>query len=151
MVNGVRARRHDGLVRKVSSRVANGFRNWLTSESVADVGCSMRVFRREVVQGLPSFRGMHRFLPTLVRLRGGTFGEVPVHHRPRLHGRTKYGINNRLWVGLLDSFGVRWLQGRWVEPKVRLRGGGAEEEATRRNRVLRVPARSMTAPGGGER
>lgn len=143
MVNGVRARRRDSLVRKISSRIANGFRNRLTHETVSDVGCSLRVVRRELVQGLTPFRGMHRFLPTLVRLRGGTIGEVPVRHRPRVHGRTKYGINNRLWVGILDTLGVRWLQSRWVEPQVRVRGGGTPEE------FRRVAEATTTKAGAG--
>jgi glycosyltransferase involved in cell wall biosynthesis len=123
MVNGVRARRRDGLVRRISSRVANGFRNWLTRESVTDVGCSVRVMRREVVRHLLVFRGMHRFLPTLARLNGAeTILEVPVNHRPRLRGRTKYGVGNRLWVGLADAFAVRWLQARAVRARVTAAG-----------------------------
>jgi dolichol-phosphate mannosyltransferase len=116
VVNGFRAVRRDGLVRRLSSVVANGFRNWLTDEQVRDVGCSVRVMRREAVRHLFVFRGMHRFLPTLARLNGrGRTLEVPVHHRPRLHGRTKYGIGNRLWVGLADAFAIRWLQRRAVD------------------------------------
>jgi dolichol-phosphate mannosyltransferase len=120
MVNGVRARRHDGWVRKVSSRIANGFRNRVTRESVTDVGCSLRAFRAECVREIPVFRGMHRFLPTLVRMRGHRITEIPVGHRPRAHGRAKYGIGNRLWVGIADTFGVRWLQSRQVRPAIRV-------------------------------
>jgi len=119
VVNGRRARRQDGLVRKLSSRIANGFRNWLTDEHVQDVGCSLRVMRRGAVRNLFVFRGMHRFLPTLARLNGfDRILEVPVNHRPRLRGHTKYGIQNRLWVGLADAFAVRWLQRRLVRPHV---------------------------------
>jgi glycosyltransferase involved in cell wall biosynthesis len=115
VVNGWREERRDGAVRRLSSRVANGFRNWLTDERVRDVGCSLRVMRREAVRHLFVFRGMHRFLPTLARLNGcERILEVPVHHRPRVHGRTKYGVQNRLWVGLADAFAVRWLQSRTV-------------------------------------
>ncbi|MEX1256139.1 MAG: glycosyltransferase family 2 protein [Gemmatimonadota bacterium] len=116
MVNGVRARRQDAWLRRLSSRIGNGFRNFLTGEKVSDVGCSLRVFRSECVSALPSFRGMHRFLPTLARVRGYEVVEIPVRHRPRLHGRTKYGMHNRLWVGIVDTLGVRWLKARWVEP-----------------------------------
>ncbi len=120
LVNGWRARRQDGLVRRLSSRIANGLRNRVTHETVRDVGCSVRVMRRELVRGLFVFRGMHRFLPTLMRLNGlGHALEVPVHHRPRIRGKTKYGINNRLWVGLADLFGMWWLQHRTVAPRVR--------------------------------
>ena len=119
VVNGWRQAREDSLVRRLSSRVANRFRNWLTGEDVRDVGCSLRVFRRDAVRHLFVFRGMHRFLPTLARLNGAArILEVPVHHRPRLRGKTKYGINNRLWVGLADTFAVHWLQRRAVNAAV---------------------------------
>jgi glycosyltransferase involved in cell wall biosynthesis len=119
MVNGVRQKRQDSVVRKFSSRLANRFRNWLTHEQVTDVGCSLRVFRRECVLGIPVFKGMHRFVPTLVRLRGFRITELPVNHRPRSKGRTKYGINNRLWVGIADTFAVCWMQRRLVQARVR--------------------------------
>lgn len=118
MVNGVRAERHDSWLRRVSSRIANGFRNQLTGESVRDVGCSLRAFRREFVIGIPLFRGMHRFLPTLARLQGARLAEVPVCHRPRRFGRSKYGVGNRLWVGIADTLGVCWLLRRGVCPVV---------------------------------
>ncbi|HZD04274.1 MAG TPA: glycosyltransferase family 2 protein [Longimicrobiales bacterium] len=118
LVNGVRVRRRDGWLRRISSHVANGFRNLVTHEQVTDVGCAIRVFRSHGVSGLPAFRGMHRFLPTLLRLRGYSVAELPVSHRSRQVGRTHYGVHNRLWVGLLDTLGVWWLQRRWVEPVV---------------------------------
>lgn len=115
IVCGIRQDRHDSWVRKASSRVANSVRNRLTHESVTDVGCSLRVFRRPLVEDLPLFTGMHRFLPTLLRMQGGSLREIPVHHRPRIHGESKYGIQNRLWVGLADLFAVRWMQRRWID------------------------------------
>ncbi len=120
MINGVRQRRRDTFVRKISSRIANGFRNWVTKEQVRDVGCSLRVFRHRCVKNIPVFKGMHRFLPTLVRM-GGCPGivEMPVNHRPRRYGQTKYGIHNRLWAGLIDTLAVRWMQTRMVYPEVR--------------------------------
>ncbi len=121
MVNGVRRRRRDSWVRIVSSRVGNGFRNWLTGDRIRDVGCSLRVFRREFLDDVPVFKGMHRFIPTLARMRGCRVTELPVNHRPRLKGVTKYGIGNRLWVGLADTFAVRWMQRRLVWPQVRER------------------------------
>ncbi|NOY80164.1 MAG: glycosyltransferase family 2 protein [Kiritimatiellaeota bacterium] len=126
MVNGVRARRRDSAVRRISSRLANGFRNWLTRESVSDVGCAIRVFRRQCVQDILVFKGMHRFLPTLARLQGARIAEMPVNHRPRTRGQTKYGISNRLWVGLADVFAVRWMQWRMVRPRVRAEFGGVD-------------------------
>ena len=119
MVNGIREQRHDSAVRRFSSRVANGFRNWLTHERVRDVGCSIRVFRRGCVAGMPVFKGMHRFFPTLARMQGFRVAEMPVRHRPRTRGKTKYGINNRLWVGIGDTFAVCWMLRRLVWPKVR--------------------------------
>ena len=114
LVNGRRAVRRDSWLRRLSSRLANGWRNTLTGEQVADVGCAIRVMRRECVRQLPPFRGMHRFLPTLVRLDGWSLVEVPVRHRPRERGVSKYGVGNRLWVGILDTFGVMWLQRRYA-------------------------------------
>ncbi len=121
MVNGVRTARHDRWLRRVSSRIANGFRNWITHEAVRDVGCSLRAFRAECVRDLPFFNGMHRFLPTLVRMQGYAITEIPVGHRPRQFGQAKYGVHNRLWVGIVDTFGVRWLQARHIRPRIRLR------------------------------
>lgn len=112
MVNGYRQKRQDTLVRKLEGRIANTFRNWVTGNVVRDVGCSTRVFRRECIEFLPIFQGMHRFLPTLVAMRGFRVTEVPVNHRQRKYGVTKYGINDRLWVGLVDTLGVLWLKKR---------------------------------------
>lgn len=115
VVCGVRAKRRDSWVRRISSRVANGVRNRLTAESIADVGCTLRVYRTRFVADLPMFTGMHRFLPTLLRLAGARVKEVPVHHRPRLHGSPKYNIRNRIWGALVDLFAVRWMQRRWID------------------------------------
>jgi hypothetical protein len=84
------------------------------------VGCSLRVFRHGCVENIPVFKGMHRFLPTLVRIAGYPgIVEMPVNHRSRRYGQTKYGIHNRLWVGLVDTLAVRWMQTRMVYPEVR--------------------------------
>ncbi len=123
MVNGYRARRKDNLVRKISSRIGNAFRNRVTGTTVRDAGCGFRVFRRECVRSLPVFAGMHRFLPTLAVLKGFRLAEAPVNHRPRMSGKSKYSINNRLWVGLADTFGVLWLQKRAVTYRIAARSG----------------------------
>ena len=123
MANGYRRKRRDDLVRKISSRIANGFRNMVTGKTVRDVGCSTRAFRRECAENLPMFAGMHRFFPCLVAMRGFTLAEAPVNHRPRLRGTSKYGIGNRLWVGLLDTFGVWWLRRRAFSYRVARRSG----------------------------
>ena len=119
VVNGVRVGRRDGLVRKLSSRIGNGFRNWLTHETVTDVGCSLRVMRASFLRRVKLQRGMHRFLPTLLRMEGARVIELPVSHRPRRHGRSKYGIANRLFVGLADVFAVRWMQSRRLDYRLR--------------------------------
>lgn len=116
VVCGVRQQRRDGMVRRLSSRLANGVRNRLTHESVSDVGCTLRVCRTANLRRVTQFNGMHRFLPTLLRLTGARICEVPVHHRPRRHGVSKYGIGNRLWRGLRDLFAVRWLMTRYIDP-----------------------------------
>jgi glycosyltransferase involved in cell wall biosynthesis len=115
VVCGVRTDRHDSWVRRVSSRIANGVRNRLTGESITDVGCSLRVMRARYARRLQMFDGMHRFLPTLLRLEGARIREVPVRHRPRLRGVSKYGIHNRLWRALADLFAVRWMQRRRID------------------------------------
>lgn len=118
VVCGVRTRRQDGWVRRLSSRVANGVRNRVTHESIADVGCTLRVCRTEFLLRIPAFQGMHRFLPTLLRMAGARVTEVPVHHRPRLYGQPKHNIRNRIWRALADLWGVRWLQSRRIDQEL---------------------------------
>jgi dolichol-phosphate mannosyltransferase len=118
MVNGCREKRRDGLIRRTVSRIANGFRNFTTGKTVRDVGCSTRAFKRECVENIPPFAGMHRFIPTFAAMQGFRITELAVRHRPRLHGRSKYTIRNRLWVGLLDVFGVWWLRKRAFHYKI---------------------------------
>ncbi|HEX3551908.1 MAG TPA: glycosyltransferase family 2 protein [Thermoanaerobaculia bacterium] len=117
VVCGVRTNRQDSWLRRVSSRLANGVRNRLTHESIADVGCTLRACRAEPLRRVPAFTGMHRFLPTLLKMAGARVTEVPVHHRPRLHGQPKYNIRNRIWRTLADLFAVRWMQKRWIDPR----------------------------------
>lgn len=114
-VSGVRQNRRDSLVRRISSRIANGVRNWATDESIADVGCSLKAYRREFLEHLPLFTGMHRFLPTLVRWNGARVSEIPVNHRPRRFGVAKYGIGNRLAKTIADLMAVRWMRTRWID------------------------------------
>ncbi len=112
VVTGVRVGRRDPWSRRLASRIANGFRNRLTGESVRDVGCSLRVMRAAHVERVRLLRGLHRFLPTLLRLEGARVVELPVHHRPRRYGRSKYGIRDRFYSGLVDTLAVRWMQSR---------------------------------------
>ncbi len=112
LVCGRREARHDNLIRRLSSRIANGVRNWVVQDGISDTGCSMKVFKRAVVKRLPPFKNMHRFFPALAQMYGFTVTEVPVQHFPRAHGTSKYGIGNRLFAGLYDLFAVRWMQKR---------------------------------------
>jgi dolichol-phosphate mannosyltransferase len=119
VVCGVRAGRRDSFVRKASSAVANTVRNRLTHESIRDVGCTLRAMRARHVRRIKLFEGMHRFLPTLLKLEGARVVEIPVSHRPRTRGANKYGIGNRLFKGLRDLFAVRWMQSRYVKYEVK--------------------------------
>jgi glycosyltransferase involved in cell wall biosynthesis len=112
MVNGYRATRQDNQMRKLASKIGNGVRNAVTGKTVRDVGCSTRAFKRECVQELPCFKGMHRFLPTFVSMKGYKITEIPVNHRQRELGTSKYTTWNRMWVGIADVMGVRWLRKR---------------------------------------
>ena len=120
IVAGYRATRRDSTWRRVQSRIANAVRNGLSGETIRDTGCSLKAFRRRYLLELPVFNGMHRFLPTLCRLAGArTVVEVPVDHRPRQGGNSKYGMLNRAWRAFVDLLGVRWLQRRWIRYEVR--------------------------------
>jgi glycosyltransferase involved in cell wall biosynthesis len=119
LVCGWRRDRHDNLVRKLSSRIAYGFRSAVLGDRIHDTGCSLKVFRREVVEKLQLFEGMHRFFPALAKMHGFTLTEVPVRHFPRAHGTSKYGIGNRLWRSLYDLIAVRWMQDRVLKYKTR--------------------------------
>lgn len=116
---GWRKDRQDSAWKKVQSRIANGVRNRLNHETIRDTGCSLKAFRREAVAEIPWFTGMHRFLPTLVKMRGGRVVEVPVRHRPRRFGATKYGMWNRVFRALADALAVRWMQRRALHYEVR--------------------------------
>jgi len=118
VVSGVRTHRRDTWVRKASSRVANRVRNRLTHDNVTDVGCTLRACRAEFLRAVPLLTGMHRFLPTLLAMAGARKTEIPVNHRPRLHGQPNYNISNRLWRALADLFAVRWMQKRWIDRRL---------------------------------
>ncbi len=140
MIQGRREKRQGGFKRRISSRVANGFRNRLTCENICDVGCSLRVFRRECVDGMLVFKGMHRFFPTMIRLNGfNRIIEAPVRDRPRRYGRTKYGIRDRVGVGIADTFAVRWMGARLINPRLRrLTGRHAENSGYSRGEISDV-------------
>ena len=109
VVSGVRTRRQDSWIRKVSSRVANAVRASMLRDGTPDTGCGIKLMHRATFLQLPHFNHMHRFLPALYQRAGARVISVPVRHRPRTRGISKYGLRNRLWVGIVDLFGVRWL------------------------------------------
>jgi dolichol-phosphate mannosyltransferase len=116
LVMGNRTTRRDTWLRRFSSRVANGVRGALLRDGTPDTGCGIKVFRRSLFLELPRFDHMHRFLPALFQRAGSSVISVPVGHRPRTAGRSKYGLHNRLWVGIVDLFGVMWLIRRHPPP-----------------------------------
>ena len=115
MVCGVRTRRKDTLWKRISSRIGNGFRNWATGDNIVDTGCTLKAYRRECLDGLELYKGMHRFLPTLIKMRGYRVTQVPVSHHPRLAGETKYGTWGRLVKGLEDVWAVRWMKKNHID------------------------------------
>jgi dolichol-phosphate mannosyltransferase len=116
LVTGWRCKRQDSWVRRLSSRLANGVRSGLLKDETADTGCGLKVISRELFLSLPYFDHMHRFLPALAKRAGASLAVIEVNHRPRLAGRTKYGVWNRLWVGIVDLAGVMWLMRRGSLP-----------------------------------
>jgi len=119
VVSGIRASRRDTWLRRISSRIANATRRAVIGDSITDIGCSFKAYRREALQGLPMFVGVHRFLPALCVFRGARLAEIPLSHRPRRHGASKYGVHDRLWRGLHDLIGVRWLKSRLIRVSMR--------------------------------
>lgn len=119
MVIGVRVNRQDTLSRKLQSKIGNGVRNWITGDQITDTGCSLKLAKREAIERVRLFTGMHRFLPTLVRYAGYRVVEMPVNHRQRRFGTSKYGAMNRAFRGLADCFAVRWMGKRMLNYRVR--------------------------------
>ena len=109
MAIGWRKDRRDPWLKRVSSKIGNGYRNWRTNEQVHDTGCALKVFRREVIERVKLWKGMHRFLPTLARMEGFRVVELPVAHRPRPSGQSHFGVWNRLGKGLEDVRAIRWM------------------------------------------
>jgi len=118
LIAGWRKKRKDTWLKRLSSRIANGVRSRMLGDATPDTGCGLKLIPRAVYLQLPFFNHMHRFLPALVRRNGGATISVEVNHRPRTRGVSNYGLHNRLWVGIVDIFGVMWLQRRMRHPQV---------------------------------
>ncbi len=120
MVIGIRARRNDSIFKKFQSKFANGFRRMMTHDGAADTGCPLKVLRTDVAKKIPLFTGMHRFLPALVLLQeGGCYKQVPVSHFPRVAGKSKFHLWNRLVGPFQDCFAYRWMKPRYIEYKIK--------------------------------
>ena len=111
---GWRNDRHDTWWKKFSSWFANSVRNWLSRETIHDTGCSLKIMKTKYLKNIRMYKGMHRFLPTLMRMEGAKVKEVPVSHRPRTKGVSKYGTWDRAFSGLRDLLAVRWMQDRKI-------------------------------------
>jgi dolichol-phosphate mannosyltransferase len=116
LVNGNRKQRRDNWRKRLASRIANAVRARILGDAAPDSGCGLKVFSRATFLALPQFDHMHRFLPALVYRQGGEVMSIDVNHRARRSGKSKYGIRNRLGVGIMDLLGVRWLQHRKLQP-----------------------------------
>ena len=119
MIIGVRVNRNDTWSRRMQSKIGNGVRNWLTNDQITDTGCSLKLVKREAIDRVKLYTGMHRFLPTLVRMQGYKVAEMPVNHRARKFGVSKYGAMNRAFRGLADCLAVRWMGKRMLKYSVR--------------------------------
>jgi len=119
LVCGYRAQRKDTLVKRITSRIANFVRSRFTKDGVRDTGCTLKAMRRECIGAFVPFKGMHRFIPALVKGAGFRLVEIPVNHRARKFGQSKYGLGNRALRATMDMFGVRWLLSRQLNYKVR--------------------------------
>ncbi len=119
MVIGVRVNRIDTWSRRMQSKIGNGVRNWITGDRITDTGCSLKLVKKEAIDRVRLFTGMHRFLPTLVRYAGYRVVEIAVNHRARQFGVSKYGAMNRAFRGLVDCFAVRWMGTRMLRYRVR--------------------------------
>lgn len=118
MVMGIRTGRKDSLVKNMSSRIANGFRRSMTHDGVEDTGCPLKILRTDYAKRIPFFTGMHRFLPALIQLQHGKVKQIPVRHFPRMAGKSKYNLCNRLIGPFKDCFAYRWMKKRYINYQI---------------------------------
>ncbi len=135
LIAGFRQKRRDTIVKRLSSKIANAVRGRMLGDRTPDTGCGLKFLRRELYLALPFFDHNHRFLPALVLRQGGSVRSIAVNHRPRQRGVSNYGLFDRLWVGIVDLFGVMWLQHRAKNP-ILLPEETAESAPQRRNEMV---------------
>jgi len=114
MVTGIRANRKDSFFKNLQSKIANGFRRMMTHDGVSDTGCPLKVMHTDAAKKMPLFNGMHRFLPALILLQNGKVKQIPVRHYPRMAGKSKYHLWNRLTGPFIDCFAYRWMKKRYI-------------------------------------
>ncbi len=119
MVTGIREKREDDWLRKISSKIANGIRRMVLGDHISDIGCSLRIFRKELLKCFYPFQGMHRFFPAVVEKDGFRIKQVLVKHGPRQHGLSKFGVSNRAWKGIKDLFAVKWIRSHKIEYQIK--------------------------------
>jgi len=114
MVNGIRAKRNDKIVKRMSSKIANWFRRTMINDGISDTGCPLKIIQSDVAKRIPFFDGMHRFIPALVQLQGGKVKQIPVQHFPRYAGTAKYHLMNRIKKPFFDTLAFRWMRSRYI-------------------------------------
>jgi dolichol-phosphate mannosyltransferase len=122
LVTGIRVKRQDGLIKRISSGIANAIRRTVTRDGVSDTGCPLKVIHTDIARRIPLFKGMHRFLPALVQLEGGKVKGISVNHYKRLSGRSKYHLSNRLFTTLADLIAFTWIRKRYIRYEISGRG-----------------------------
>lgn len=118
MVMGIRAKRDDSLGKRISSKIANSFRRFMTKDGIEDTGCPLKIIRTDYAKRIPLFNGMHRFLPALIQLQNGQVQQIPVRHFPRMAGESKFNLRNRLIAPFLDCFAFRWMKKRYINYQI---------------------------------
>ncbi len=118
MVTGWRQEREDSWVKRITSRIANRVRNQLSGEAIRDSGCTFRAYKRECLQNIKLYKGMHRFMPTLVKMEGFRVIEIPIAHHPRKFGVSKYTTWNRMWRAFVDLLAVKWMKSRHIHYEI---------------------------------
>jgi glycosyltransferase involved in cell wall biosynthesis len=118
MVNGIREKRQDKFVKRLSSKIGNGYRRLMINDAIADTCCPLKILKLSYAREMPFFKGMHRFIPALVQLQGGKVRQIPVSHSPRYAGTSKYHLFNRLVGPFFDTLAFRWIRSRYIRYKI---------------------------------